>query len=211
MPDFLAVPAFNWLFESNINAILVLLGIVGWFVYSGLRRWKRRSLGWRTTSKGHHHRHNVQAAERVLDEFRSWDTTRLLPRIIAYLRQIDPYVFEEMVLTALERQGGIIERNLRYSGDGGIDGRCRLYGELYLVQAKRYRGSIQTQHLRDLSDAIAREGADGGLFVHTGKTPSAAYHVMALDPRITLVSGQDLVDLVRGVPTTLQRITDASP
>jgi len=47
---------------------------------------------------------------------------------IAYLRKIDPYVFEELLLEALLSKGFKITRNKRYSGDGGIDWQSLLQG-----------------------------------------------------------------------------------
>ena len=57
---------------------------------------------------------------------------------MAYLRKINPYVFEELVLDGFRSKGYGVKRNRRYSGDGGIDGRVYLDGKEYLVQCKRY-------------------------------------------------------------------------
>lgn len=67
-------------------------------------------------------------------------------------------------------QGWEIGRNFRYTGDGGIDGRVLIADKLYLIQAKRYRSHINLQHIRNFHQAIVREKAPGGFFVHTGKT-----------------------------------------
>ncbi|WP_192840691.1 restriction endonuclease, partial [Enterobacter hormaechei] len=39
-----------------------------------------------------------------------------------YLRKIDPFVFEELLLEGFEAHGFRTIRNKRYTGDGGIDG-----------------------------------------------------------------------------------------
>ncbi len=39
---------------------------------------------------------------------------------IAYLRKIDPFVFEELLLEGFERRGFEVIRNRRYTGDGGL-------------------------------------------------------------------------------------------
>ena len=78
--------------------------------------------------------------------------------------------FEELLLTCCQGQGWEIERNFKYSGDGRIDGRVLIAGKLYLVQAKRYRGYINPQHIRDFYQVIQEEKAARGFFVHTGKT-----------------------------------------
>ena len=42
---------------------------------------------------------------------------------IAYLRKIDPFTFEELLLEGFESHGFRTIRNKRHTGDGGIDGR----------------------------------------------------------------------------------------
>ncbi len=59
-----------------------------------------------------------------------------------YLRGLNAFVFEEMILTALKKHGFKIIRNKRYTGDGGIDGRAYKNDQHYLIQAKRYRKHI---------------------------------------------------------------------
>nr|WP_225226253.1 restriction endonuclease [Komarekiella delphini-convector] len=85
------------------------------------------------------------------------------------MRKIDPFVFEELLLTCFERQGYNIRRNKRYTGDGGVDGCIWLHGSLYLVQAKRYKDAINPVHVEEFAQVIARRGAAGGYFVHTGR------------------------------------------
>ncbi len=59
-------------------------------------------------------------------------------KCFAYLRQIPPLAFEELILSELKARGHAIKRSVRYSGDGGADGEWELNGRLWLVQAKRY-------------------------------------------------------------------------
>ncbi len=70
---------------------------------------------------------------------------------------MNPYAFEELLLTCCNEQGWEIERNFKYTGDGGLDGRVTIALKLYLVQAKRYRGYINPQHIRDLYQVIQVE------------------------------------------------------
>ncbi|EPO2651139.1 restriction endonuclease, partial [Klebsiella pneumoniae] len=58
---------------------------------------------------------------------------------IAYLRKIDPFTFEELLLEGFESHGFRTIRNKRYTGDGGIDGQVIIGKHRYLIQAKRYR------------------------------------------------------------------------
>ncbi|EBR9313071.1 TPA: restriction endonuclease [Salmonella enterica subsp. enterica serovar Muenchen] len=140
------------------------------------------------------HRRYRQTAERVL--------TRL-PQLASdgarlnYLRRINPYVFEELLLLALEDQGLKVIRNPSYSGDGGLDGQVLIAGERWLIQAKRYSRSILPQHIRDFGELLTRENCCG-FFIHTGRTGRKSRDGLQMYPQVRLVSGQRLLNLLAG-------------
>jgi len=114
--------------------------------------------------------------------------------ILSYLRKIDPFVFEELILYSLKKKGFRIKRNRRYTGDGGIDGRAKYHGEKFLVQAKRYSDHINLQHVKEFIDVCHAE-KKRGFFVHTGKTGEASKEIIRKNPQIILLSGEGLYDL----------------
>lgn len=114
--------------------------------------------------------------------------------VISYLRKIDPYVYEEMILTAFERRGLLVKRGLQYSGDGGVDGMVKYRGEWYLIQAKRYQSHINPKHVKDF-DAHLEKAGRKGFFVHTGKTGSGSRESLS-QGRSKIVSGSRMVDLL---------------
>ena len=116
------------------------------------------------------------------------------PQKLGYLRKIDPYSFEELIMTCLERKGFPIKRNERYSNDGGIDGRFFVNGEMYLIQAKRYQKEIRYDHLEEFSNILSRQNCKG-LFVHTGKTPKNISERNINMDNITIISGSRLLAL----------------
>lgn len=123
-------------------------------------------------------------------------------QVMIYLRKVDPFVFEEILLVAISQNKNCkIIRNDKYTGDGGIDGRF-IYNEngkkyLYLVQAKRYSSYINNQDILLLSKKVAEEKAYKGLFIHTGKSGKGAWgNVMQLN-NIEIISGNKLLNLVR--------------
>ncbi|WP_349949896.1 restriction endonuclease, partial [Escherichia coli] len=65
------------------------------------------------------HKRKQQSARRVLERIK---TLPGFPQKINYLRKIDPFVFEELLLEGFEAHGFRTIRNKRYTGDGGIDG-----------------------------------------------------------------------------------------
>lgn len=120
-------------------------------------------------------------------------------QMIKYLRKIDPLVFEELLLTAFKAQGHKIRRNKSYSGDGGLDGIVYIDKCRYLIQAKRYSGSINTKHVLEFAALVqSRRNVAGGFFIHPGRTPTAAKELFRDFTSITLISGQRLVDLIQG-------------
>ena len=78
---------------------------------------------------------NIQHGDRVLQRLRSEATEVELPMVLAILRQMNPYAFEELLLTCCQDQGWQIQRNFRYSNDGGVDGRAVIAG---LLTGRKY-------------------------------------------------------------------------
>lgn len=142
------------------------------------------------------HRRRVRQARRALGTIQSMRGQAVEARLFSYLRKIDPLVFEELVLCAIERAGALVVRNLRYSGDGGLDGRAWIVGVGWCaIQAKRYGTHISAQHIAAFGTLLQRTGYRAGFFVHTGRTGAAAYAHLS-DQRTILLSGSRLVDLL---------------
>lgn len=116
---------------------------------------------------------------------------------LIYLRKVNPYVFEEMILTALERRGIPVRRNTRYSGDGGLDGQFWVGSQRWVVQAKRFSSAVRPEHVRDFGELARREKCKG-LFIHTGRTGQVSIEAFQAYPEILLVSGASLLQLLNG-------------
>jgi restriction system protein len=147
-------------------------------------------------SKPYSKRHvrNIKASNRRLDKIAEIGRFGGIGAQLAYLRKVDPYIFEEMILTAIERKTHAVIRNKSYSGDGGLDGAFVLNGKKILVQAKRYKGCISTKHVQDFITLCEREGTRG-IFVHTGRTPKPAFD-MAIQSGVEILSGEKLISLL---------------
>lgn len=144
------------------------------------------------------HRWRVGQSRAVLRAVRQFRGDGYAARCLAYLRSVDPLVFEEVVLSALEDAGLFVLRNPRYSGDGGIDGKVWLPGQgWYAVQSKRYGGHVNHHHVAAFGEAICRHGFGAGLFLHTGRSGAAVYPHLTKS-KVVLVSGASLVKLVLG-------------
>ncbi|EDD2563060.1 restriction endonuclease [Salmonella enterica] len=160
------------------------------------------------------HKRKQQSARRVLERIK---TLPGFPQKINYLRKIDPFVFEELLLEGFESHGFRTIRNKRYTGDGGIDGQVIIGKHRYLIQAKRYRGHIALQHVQEFDTLLKRHNCHG-LFCHTGKTGAASKAVSFASDRMEIISGQRLIDLltpgssftIATAPQTMMRRTAAT-
>lgn len=152
------------------------------------------------------HLQNIQKGYLMLEELRTSTVEPKFPFIVGKLRRLNPCVFEELLLTCCQDQGWEIKRNDCYSGDGGVDGRVWIAGELYLLQAKRYRGYINPNHVRNFQEVVKAEQAAGGFFVHTGKTGTLSKGLIC-ESQIYLISGQRLVDFVLGEKLKILDVT----
>ena len=136
-------------------------------------------------------RWRIKAADSVLAKVNSIESAA---QRFGYLRKVDPFTFEEMILTALDREGHTIMRNRRYTGDGGIDGRVVINGNKFLVQAKRYKSHINPKDVSAFV-SLCDQHKRYGLFVHTGKTGPASKAAM-VSSSVQLISGDKLLRLL---------------
>jgi len=113
---------------------------------------------------------------------------------LSHLRGVNPFVFEEMILTAIKKDGHKIKRNKKYTGDGGIDGQAQIKNVDYLIQAKRYKKHINAAHVQEFA-IICQKQSKRGLFVHTGKT-GAKSHQIAKKYNLEIISGNKLLNML---------------
>ena len=147
----------------------------------------------RPSVRARRHRRNIRKARQLLDKLRNFSGDYRAARTLSYLRKINPYVFEELILECFKARGYQIVRNSRYSGDGGIDGQViDASGNRYLIQAKRYAGTVRSKHLREFAQVVAQRKCRG-IFIHTGRTPKISVNGYT---GVQLVSGSSLVSLI---------------
>ena len=173
--------------EVIVTFIFIL---ILWVSFSSSKKYKKSHI-WRRKS-----------ADKTLKKIKSF---KFPGQIFSYLRKVDPFVVEEIILNSIEHRQDIeVIRNDKYTGDGGIDGRFNLtvrvdakeVQRLYLIQVKRYNSYINVKDLNKFNKQIVEENAYAGLFVHTGKSGKAVYKELTTSGKIKLVSGKRLIDLL---------------
>lgn len=147
------------------------------------------------------HWRKKRSAENVLAKLNTFSGPHKIPQVLTYLRKLDPFVFEELLLTVLEQAGYMVRRNRRYTGDGGVDG--ILYdreGVQVLVQAKRYTNYVRPADVDAFARLVEASKAEYGLFIHTGKSGPGTR--VKKTQAVAIVSGNHLVRLLLEPQTT---------
>lgn len=108
--------------------------------------------------------------------------------------------FELLVSEAYRRKGYTAEVVGSESGDGGVDIRLAGHGETVLVQCKQWKAyKVGVATVRELLGVVVSEKADRGIVVTSGRFTQEAQTFARQNPRIELVNGEQLAQLIRGV------------
>lgn len=108
--------------------------------------------------------------------------------------QISPREFEDMIVELYERAGHKPKRT-GATGDHGVDIVVDAKnGEKWVVQCKRWRGSVGEPVVRDFYGVVQHEKADKGIIFTTGRFTASAQQWAKGKP-ITLYDGNKLVEI----------------
>ena len=116
-----------------------------------------------------------------------------------------PEFFEHLVVKLLVKMGygGSIKdagQAIGRSGDEGIDGiikEDKLGLDVIYIQAKRWQGSVGRPEIQKFVGALHGQRAKKGVFITTGTfTKDAEQYVSTIDPKVVLIDGNRLVDLM---------------
>lgn len=142
--------------------------------------------------KRNKHQKNIYNSKNIIAKLNTFEYDG---QKINYLKKIDPFLFEELLLTAFENKGFKIVRNKKYTGDGGIDG--VIYdndNNKYLIQAKRYSKYINLAHIKEFGKLVSNKKCKG-YFIHTGKTGRGSFEETS-NYDIEIISGTKLIELI---------------
>jgi restriction system protein len=145
------------------------------------------------------------AAEEEPDQQVKWQE-----ELLGIILDMSPASFERLVQRLLRESGSIQVEVTGRSGDGGVDGHgvLRLGGFLsfrIIFQAKRWRGAVGANHVRDFRGAMVGR-ADKGLLITTGAFTKDAIKEATRDgaPAIDLVDGDQLVEKLKQLSLGVQ-------
>jgi restriction system protein len=145
------------------------------------------------------HALRAEARGHVLDVQRDLNT----------IKALDWREFENLVAEAYRRLGFSVEVTGGGGADGGVDLILRRGGEVILVQCKQWRlNSIGAPVVREMAGLMLHHGATEVKIVCVGRFTKDA-SAFALGKAIELVSGADLVSLVKSVQRGSSRAIEA--
>jgi restriction system protein len=114
------------------------------------------------------------------------------------LLKLSPKEFEDLVQNLFTKMG-LDTKPTRLSRDGGVD--CvafdhrPIFGGKVVIQAKRYRNTVDVSAVRDLFGTLQNEGASKGILVTTSGYGPASYEFASGKP-IELLDGSNLLSLL---------------
>jgi restriction system protein len=148
---------------------------------------------------------NVQTPEELIEFSFLKLKEDLASELLIRIKQSSPSFFERLVVDLLLKMGyGGSKREagqvLGKSGDGGIDGLIKedkLGLDTIYVQAKRWENTVPVSQVRDFAGSLLSKKAKKGIFISTSDYPKSAYEfVSSIEPRIVLINGKELADLM---------------
>ncbi|MEN3270848.1 MAG: restriction system protein [Pseudonocardia sp.] len=128
------------------------------------------------------------------------------------LLELTPTEFESLIQNLFSRMG-LDTKQTRPSRDGGVD--CvafdhrPIFGGKVIIQAKRYRHTVDVSAVRDLFGTLQNEGASKGILVTTSGYGPASYQFAAGKP-LELLDGSNLLALLAEHAQIEARIVDPS-
>src|SRR3546814_15122704 len=84
-----------------------------------------------------------------------------------------------------------------------MDGKVKICGWVWLVQAKRYADTIRPEHVEAFAQLCAAKSMPG-LFIHTGRTGPSTRTLLNRHRHIQIISGAQLLALLRGEPVRVR-------
>jgi restriction system protein len=131
--------------------------------------------------------------------------TELALELLDKVKSSSPSFFEILVIDLLIKMGYGGSRKeagqvMGKSGDGGIDGLIKedkLGLDTIYVQAKKWENTVTIHQVRDFAGSLLAKKARKGILITTSGFPASAFEFIGnIDPRIRLIDGKELAELM---------------
>ncbi|MFA0809347.1 restriction endonuclease [Microbulbifer epialgicus] len=165
----------------SVPLYVVLAAALFAFVFLGSYPLKRRK-PWR-----------IAASKKWLRQFRANKDKYTPVQRFTYIRKVDHFLWEEILMSCFEERGYPIIRT-KMTRDGGSDGFVTINDDFVVIQAKRYKGRISKAHVVELDRLVNHNRRhDKGLFIHTGKTSTPIMEFFRSNDHMEILSGVDRI------------------
>jgi restriction system protein len=128
-------------------------------------------------------------------------------RTVAFLQQLDPMVFQQLVWKVYKGLGWKVEET-PFGRDGGVDGFVTRGSERLALQCKRYRADVGEPIVRDLYGAYLHHKATGAVLITTGAISGPAKE-FAVGKRIQIYDGGEFISLLDQARLTASLVPDS--
>jgi len=148
---------------------------------------------------------NAQTPEEMLEHAYQRFRQELASELLVRVKNASPHFFEQLVVELLLNMGYGGSRKeageaIGKAGDEGIDGiisEDRLGLDMIYVQAKKWEGSVGRPEIQKFVGALHGKRAKKGVFITTsGFSADAADYVSRIDPKVVLIDGPQLANLM---------------
>jgi hypothetical protein len=120
---------------------------------------------------------------------------------LEWMQKMDPTAFEQLVgklVEAMNHSNVVVQGR---SGDGGVDVRAVKIDQWdhptsVAIQVKRYSHPVGRKYVDELIGVMTRERLASGILVTTADFTAQAQQAAAQEPRLQLINGAQLVDLL---------------
>jgi restriction system protein len=143
----------------------------------------------------------TQTPEEAIEAAYARHREALASELLERIRSGSPGFFEELVVRLLKKMGyGDAASVTGRSGDEGIDGiikEDRLGLDVIYVQAKRWENTVGRPQIQQFTGALHGRRARKGVFITASAfSREARDYVEHIDPRIVLIDGHELAELM---------------
>ncbi len=120
--------------------------------------------------------------------------------VLNYLTNMNSFIFQEVILSAFERNGYQLIRNKRCNNDGIIDGRVIIEGDVWVIKSKKDFCYLEHSHIQEFMYILSIDKFKGlssgiGIFIHTGKISKELYDFYS-NSNLIILSGVTLLDFI---------------
>ena len=146
-----------------------------------------------------------ETPEELIDSAYQMLNSTLRKEIIDFVKKMDPFRFEQLVVDLLVAMGYGGSREeaaqvTKASGDEGIDGiinEDRLGLDVIYLQAKRWKQTVGRKEIQSFVGALAGQQAHKGVFITTSDfADTAIAYAKKVSQKVILIDGDKLADLM---------------